>query len=274
MMKTSTLLAALVLSSAAWAQDSGTPAFTASPIRPTPDPTNRSTRQTPTGLQMNGGTIRQIWQIAYPSEAGDPVGAPEWFSSDRFDLTVRFETAPTNEQRTAALRQIFAEQLKLKAHYETRDTPTYSLVVARPDGRLGPTVRRIDVDCDALRNSWRDAARRGEAVTLPPPAQNGAPRCDTKLGSGTMISGGVRFAQLATLRNVAGRLIVDRTGLDGFYEFSLEWGPGGAPSPDSPVDPRPNIFTALQEQLGLKLEPSTTPVQVVVIDHIERPTGR
>lgn len=270
-MKLFAVVGLLALCGAAAAQDAAAPVFTASPIRPTPDPTNRSTRQTPTGLQMNGGTLRQIWQLAYPSQAGDPVGAPDWFFSDRFDLTVRFEGTPTNAQREAAMRQIFAEQLSLKAHYETRDTPTYSLVLARQDGRLGPTIRRIEIDCDALRSSWRAATGRGEAVTVPPPAQNGAPRCDTKLGNGTMLAGGVRLAQLTTLRNVAGRLIVDKTGLDGFYEFTLEWGPGGAPSPDAPADSRPNIFTALQEQLGLKLEPSTTPIQSVVIDHIARP---
>jgi len=274
-MKTLAPLVVLALCGAVSAQDAAPPAFTASPMRPTPDPTNRSTRQTPTGLQMNGGTIRQIWLLAYPSEGVDPIGAPDWFFTDRFDLTVRFESAPTNEQRQTAMRQIFAEQLKLKAHYETRDTPTYNLVLAQPDGRLNSNVRRIDVDCNTLINSLREASRRGEKVSLPPPAQNGAPGCDMKLGNGSMISGGQSMAQLAAFfRNVAGRLIVDKTGLVGYYEFSIEWGPGGAPAPDAPADPRPTIFTALQEQIGLKLEPATAPVQVVVIDHIERPTGK
>jgi uncharacterized protein (TIGR03435 family) len=96
-----------------------------------------------------------------------------------------------------------------------------------------------------------------------------------KVGTGSYVSGGVAMPQLARgIRNVAGRMIIDKTGLDGFYEFSLEWAPAGPPAPDAPADNRPNIFTALQEQLGLKLEPSTTRVPVVVIDRIERPTGK
>jgi uncharacterized protein (TIGR03435 family) len=258
-----------------WAQDPGMPAFTASPIRPTPDPTNRSTRMTPTGLQMNGGTIRQIWQLVYPNDGGDPIGAPDWLSTERFDLTIRFETVPTTEQRQVAMRQIFAEQLKLKVHYETRPTPTYDLVIARPDRRLGPTVKRLPFDCDALRTSAIEAAGRGEKAAPPPPASNGTQACATDVGAGRYVSGGVTLAQLAgNLRTVAGRLTVDKTGLAGFYEFALEWAPAGPPSPDGPPDSRPNIFTALQEQLGLKLEPSTTPVQFVVIDHIEHPTGK
>jgi len=85
------------------------------------------------------------------------------------------------------------------------------------------------------------------------------------------MSGGMPIAELASaVRNPAGRLIVDKTGLAGFYEFSLEWA-SGPPSAAGVTDERPNIFTAFQEQLGLRLEPATAPVEVVVIDHIERP---
>ena len=130
----------------------------------------------------------------------------------------------------------------------------------------GSVYAQVDADCDAR----RDAARRGEEVPELPPAANGVAACQNKVGNGTVLSGGMRFSQLAsTVRNPAGRLIVDDTGLTGFYEFVLEYasGPQDAASPD----PRPNIFTAFEEQLGLKLRPSTTPVQVVVIDHVERP---
>jgi uncharacterized protein (TIGR03435 family) len=216
---------------------------------------------------MTGGTIRQIFLLAYPSEGIDPIGAPDWMSTERYDLTVRFdqERLP-QEQLQAVFREIFANQLKMKVHYERRDAQTYTMVVARADGRLGSSVRKLGVDCDAR----REAARRGEEVPALPPAANGVPACQDKVGNGRVLSGGMRFAQLAsTVRNPAGRLILDETGLDGFYEFSLEWAPGPG-DPASP-DPRPNIFTAFEEQLGLKLKPSTTSVQVVVIDHVERP---
>lgn len=271
-MKTLAVLALVMAAGSLSAQEAPLPVYTATPIRPTPDP--GSTRVTPTGLQMTGGTIGTIFGLAYPSEGGEPVNAPDWWRSDRYALTVRFESEPTVEQRQAVMRAIFADQLKLKVHYERRPTPTYDLVLARTDGRLGPTLKRLPFDCDALRTAAQDAARLGEPFTPPPAASNGAPGCATTNGNGSYISGGVTLAQLARgIRNVAGRLIVDKTGLNGFYEFALEWAPAGPPpSPDTPPDNRPNIFTALQEQVGLRLEPSTTLVQFVVIDHIERPT--
>jgi len=243
------------------------PSYVASMMRRTVDDTNRSTGFKPGSFVMNGGTIRSIFQLAYPSEAAEPIGAPAWMMTDRYDLLVRFETErPTSAELQAIFREIFATQLKLKAHYERRETPTYSMVVARSDGRLAPGVRRLDVDCDAR----REAARRGETVPPLPPAANGVAACVSTLGNGTMLSGGIRWAQLAAaVRNPAGRLIVDKTGLDGFYEFSLKWASGPAAATASPDTP--NIFTAFQEQLGLKLEPSTTAVEVVVIDQIERP---
>jgi uncharacterized protein (TIGR03435 family) len=243
------------------------PAYVASPIRKTVDDISRRTSFTPTGLTMAGGTIRSIFALAYPSEGADPIGAPDWMSAEFFDLVVRFEGMPTLAERQAIFREIFATQLKLKAHYERRDTPVYHLVVARSDGRLGKSVKKLDVDCDAL----RDRARKGEQIPPMPPAANGTLACQSKVGNGTVLSGGMRFAQLAsTVRNPAGRLIIDKTGLDGFYEFTFEWA-SGSPSAAGAPDERPNIFTAFQEQLGLKLEPATAPVEVVVIDHIERP---
>ena len=243
------------------------PPYVASPMRKTVDDTNRRTGFMPGGFTMGGGTIRSIFQLAYPSQAADPIGAPAWMSAERFDLVVRFDGMPTPAEMQAIFREIFATQLKLKAHYERRDTPVYNLVVARSDGRLGKSVKKLDVECDAL----RDRARKGEQIPPLPPAANGTPACQSKVGNGTVLSGGMRFAQLAsTVRNPVGRQIIDKTGLDGFYEFTFEWA-AGPPTAGGVPDDRPNIFTAFQEQLGLKLEPSTAPVEVVVIDHIERP---
>ena len=243
------------------------PPYVASPMRKTVDDTNRRTGFTPGGFSMAGGTIRQIFQVAYPSEAADPIGAPAWMSAERFDLVVRYEGMPTPAEVQAIFREIFATQLKLKVHYERRDTPVYNLVMARSDGKLDKTLRRVDVDCNELRAT----ARRTGTIPTVPPATNGMPACQSKMGNGTMMSGGMPIGELASaVRNPAGRLIVDKTGLVGFYEFSFEWAFGPQSAAGVPDD-RPNIFTAFQEQLGLKLEPSTAPVEIVVIDHIERP---
>jgi uncharacterized protein (TIGR03435 family) len=269
-MKPSLLLGPLVIAAAAsvYGQTSAAPPpYVASPMRRNADGIQGGTGFRPGTFVMAGGTIRSIFQLAYPSEGIEAIGAPDWLSTDRFDLTVRFEQERLPpDQVQAVFREIFATQLKMKVHYERRDTPTYSMVVARSDGRLGSGVRKLDTDCDAR----RDAARRGEKIPELPAAANGVPACQNKVGNGTVQSGGMRFSQLAaTVRNPAGRLIVNETGLDGFYEFSLEWAPG--PADAASPDQRPNIFTAFEEQLGLKLRPSTTSVEVVVIDHVERP---
>src|SRR5688572_9720834 len=93
--------------------------YVASPMRKTVDDSVRRTGFRPGGFDMLGGTVRQIFQLAYGSEAADPVGAPDWMNIERFDLAVRFDVEqPTPEQTQAIFREIFATQLKLKVHYE------------------------------------------------------------------------------------------------------------------------------------------------------------
>jgi bla regulator protein blaR1 len=151
---------------------------------------------------------------------------------------------------------------------ETRELPIYTLVVARSDGTFGP---RMSV-------SKNDCARREGRPLAPPP---GPPVCNWFGRPGSMIAGGIRIETLVEMlsRNVE-RPVIDRTGLTGFYDFELTFNPGtplppppaGAP-PLAPTDPdAPSLFTALQGQLGLKLDATRGPVEVLVIDRIERPT--
>jgi uncharacterized protein (TIGR03435 family) len=152
----------------------------------------------------------------------------------------------------------------------------------RADGRLGPQLRQSAVDCDAL-----IAARRAGS---PPPARqpNEPPPCGAMRGPGSVLAGGFPMPQFATmLTNILavgsgpaaeGRLVIDKTGLAGRFAFTLTWTPEqmptAAPPPGvPPIDPNgPSFFTALQEQLGLKLASAKGPVDVVVIDSVERPT--
>jgi len=156
------------------------------------------------------------------------------------------------------LRALLADRFKFAAHYETQQRPIYTLVLARADGRLGPQLRHIDIDCATYKPD-PDASARTSAD---------APPCTFRVtGAQTskMVSGGRTMQQLAdSISNEAGRPIFDKTGLTGYYVFTLEddgFNPNGL-----------SIFTALQEQLGLKLESARGPVDVLVIDHIERPT--
>jgi uncharacterized protein (TIGR03435 family) len=162
------------------------------------------------------------------------------------------------------LRNLLIDRLKLAAHLEPREQPVYFLVMARPDRRLGPKIEPANRDCAAVAAASQAGVR---PPTLAPPA-NGAPPCGTQIDNGDMAAGGITLDVLA--RNLglrAGRPVFDRTGLEGYYDLTLKFSRDqDAANPDAP-----SIFTALQEQLGLKLEPGRAPLQTLVIDHIERP---
>jgi uncharacterized protein (TIGR03435 family) len=215
---------------------------------------------------MVNGPISSIFGNAYRTPSNEIVGAPGWFTTERYDVTARIVGNPTPEQRQLLWRELFAERMKLQAHYDTREQPTYALVLARSDGRLGPNLRRSATDCAAR----TEAGRRGEQLPPAPQAANGMPACSSRFGPGSILSGGQTMVRIAqSISGLAGRFTVDRTGLSGDYEFTLEYA-SARPGDTSAAD-EPNIFTALQEQLGLKLEPTRGPVEIVVIDHIERP---
>ncbi len=209
---------------------------------------------------MSNIAIMGLIRSAYPTKV-DPIGAESWVTSERFDVDARPAFEPTREQEQGMLRALLAERLKFKVHYETQQRPIYNLVVARADGRLGPRIHSIDIDCATYQPDRSVEPSSQASKTDPPPCTF---RIDA-VRSETMVSGGRTMQQLAdSVSNVAGRPIFDKTGLSGYYAFTLE---------DEGFDPNGlSIFTALQEQLGLKLESTTGPVDVLVIDHVEHPT--
>ena len=234
--------------------------------------------------------LRGIIGFAFAIQPFQLVGGPEWINGDRFDIVAKVQAdtppaamfgagSPGPTQRM--LQHLLADRFKLKVHTETRDMPIYALVLARSDGKLGPKLQPAAVDCAALRG-------RGPGGAPPAPLAPGQrPQCGMMMGIGSLAAGGVPVSVLATtLSPRVGRIIVDRTGLTGPYEFNLDFtpdqlppagGPGpvappGAP-PLAPVDPNgPSLYTALQEQLGLKLDSQRGPVEVIVIDSVDHPT--
>lgn len=146
------------------------------------------------------------------------------------------------------------------------DLPVYALLLARSDRRLGPQLHASTTDCAAQ-------AASGQTQRSP----DGRPRCGVRATGGHMIAGGLPLAQLATLLStMVDRTVVERTGLSGAFDFELNWTPNRAPQRPDAAPPAnsddPSIFTALREQLGVKLEPAKAPTDVLVIDHVERPT--
>lgn len=164
------------------------------------------------------------------------------------------------------IRSLLAERFHLVVHRETRPLPVYALQQVRADGRLGPQLHLSSADCVAI------AASRQAT-----PSADARPQCGVRANGGHMVAGGLPLAQLATLLStLVDRVVVDRTGLTGTFDFELNWTPDRAPQrPDASASSspdNPSIFTALREQLGLKLESSKAATDVFVIDHVEQPT--
>jgi len=180
------------------------------------------------------------------------VGAPDWVGRERFDINATFTQGATPAPVPAMLRTLLAERFAFRAHSETRPLQVYVLVKDRDDGRLGPGMRPSSADCKAVICSVRNRPLGSYQAT-------GAAWPEPIL--------------LGELGRAVGTLVLGRTGLTGQYNIDLEWaepnttGPAQAASID-----RPSVFTAVRERLGLKLEPRTESMEVLVIDNIQRPT--
>jgi uncharacterized protein (TIGR03435 family) len=193
------------------------------------------------------------------------IGEPSWSTADGFDIEAKVAAVDlptlakmTFEQRRTMFQQILADRFNLVAHHETRELPIYQLTI----GKNGSRLKESSPD---------------------DPASATAPRKGMMFGRGKVTATGGSLSMFITaLSRQLGRTIVDKTGLTGNYDFTLEWTPegaaplpaGGSPSGAAPPDQSgPDIFTAIQEQLGLKLESTKGPVDVIVIDHIEKPSA-
>ena len=229
------------------------------------------------GYRVLNGPVRALIAPAFDEITGPPEGLPDWVTTDRYDIiaTASLSGTPTLQDRETMIRAMLVERFNFAAHFEMRNQPAFDLVVARRDGRLGPGLKPTDVDCSAVRG-------RGAGTAAPPPstATPGAPPpvppCSMRLSS-TMIEGDMPISMLLrTLRTRAGAPVVDKTGLTGSYRVRLDLTRVAADTAASPTaqltDNTQTIFSAVVEQLGLKLEPSTAPQRLLVVDRIERPT--
>ena len=205
------------------------------------------------------------------------VGGPDWQTSRRFDIQAKAEdpAADIGAMRPM-LRALLADRFKLKVHTEMREMPIFALVVARDDGRLGANIKPSTADCSKAAQQLAAETMRKEgpgAVAARLQAGQGLPCAIMPVparvaGSMTMRANGASMADLAQfLWGPTGRIVLDRTGLSGLYDWEITFDrrvtqqPGPPSTSDSPV-----LITALQEQLGLKLESTRGPVEVLVID--------
>lgn len=201
--------------------------------------------------------LRDLIRFAYYIYGGDwdiRIAGPDWIKTARFDVDARTPGTVPQDRAMSMLRHLLAQRFRLAVHYEQREHSVYALVIARSDRRLGPQLEPNRIDCSAL--------------AAPPPIDSDRPICGSRGGPGRLSGGGMSMQQLALqLASIAGRTVVDETNLGSAgFDYELRWSADPA-NPDGP-----SIFTAIEEQLGLKLVPKSGPVEVLVIDSISEPS--
>jgi uncharacterized protein (TIGR03435 family) len=244
------LLAAFGLPPAA--QQSAT-AFEVTSVRPNDSGSPRSGTTIPPGGRFEGTnvTLQQLVKVAHDVRDVQIVGGPAWVKSDRFDVIGKIPDGAPPTGVPEMVRNLLSDRFGLITHTEAREQPVYALVLARPDRNLGPALR----------------------VTAC--VGNGCGNTSTNESNGSGAVRGVSRSMSAIAGWIADRVdrdVIDRTGLAEKYDFELKYTSarmGGAlPSGDMP----PSLFTALQEQLGLRLVNDRAQVKVLVIDSVQRPT--
>jgi uncharacterized protein (TIGR03435 family) len=241
-----------------------------------------SIRRQPGGrLNATNFPLRALITFAYQIQGFQLVGDPTWIRNENFDIVAKMEGDPPPvmpgtgpDPHMLAMRTLLGERFKLVVHRETREMDIYALVLARPDGKPGPALKPTTTDCPALM-----AATRGGPPPGPPPGPNSPVTCGMRGTPGRLMVNAMPLSLFAN--NLSGqvqRVVVDRTGLSGGWDFEINYAPEQPVNPPPGVefpaaDPNaPSLFTAIQEQLGLKLQSTKGPVEVLVVDRIERPT--
>ena len=222
-------------------------------------------------------TLRGLIRFAYDVQDFQIDGGPDWVDEARFDVSATAAGQPTRDEMRQMVRRLLAERFGLRTHVETREMPIYALVMARADRALGAQMRPATFDCGALLD-------KGAGALPPRGPGEPAPRCAWRIGLNAAVSrmflDGASVPRFAALiQPMLRRIIIDRTGLTGTFDIELEFAtdqielPLPLP-PDAPAGtPRDglSLFTAVEEQLGLKLESERGPVDVIVIDAARMP---
>jgi uncharacterized protein (TIGR03435 family) len=243
-----------------------------------------SIRHNLTGLQRGGGlaapqpggrfiaigaTLKRLVGDAY--DGMQVFGGPSWIDTERFDVNARAENDRPPDEIRRMLRPMLSDRFRLVVHAETREMPIYILSTARADRTPGPKLRESDAACARDARSFVPKGTPGSPVSCG----------DFRFGAGMLTARGMAISSLARLLgDRAGRPVVDRTGLEAAYDLEIEWstdlGLQQAPHDSAgAAELTPDglsLFTALQEQLGLRLQAARGPVEVIVVDHADLPT--
>jgi bla regulator protein BlaR1 len=230
--------------------DGNAPKFEVAAIHPAKQDDEHSSDTEKGHFLVHNLTLKRLMARAYDIDIGLISGGPKWVDSDSYDINAKIPeefAQQTREKVPLMLQSLLADRFHLVIHREPGQISGYVLVVAKN----GPKMERADPDQKDIKiRTTKNAHLIAQNVTME------------------------AFAKDLSRNRDVGKPVVDRTGLSGNFKFELDWMPVPlVPTPESPSDDRPSIFTALQERLGLKLESAKIPTSAIVIDHVERPSG-
>jgi uncharacterized protein (TIGR03435 family) len=192
-------------------------------------------------LTITNTSIRDTLRLIYDIPDFAIVGAPDWLSSERYDIEAQAAGNPTRDELKQMVRSLLADRFRLVVHREARQLPVFELRRLRADGSLGTGLVPATINCEV-----------GSTAA-----------CPHDLRAGSYTAKGMPMPRLVrTLAELTGRPLIDRTNLSGIYDVTLTWAPGTP------------ILVAVREQLGLDLESRDEPAQVLVIDAVARPEGK
>ena len=224
-------------------------------------------RWEPGGFTAQNQVLRTLIVLGYRLFTFQLEGGPGWVGSARFDVTARLSApARTLDQRAVLLRTTLEDRFGLKLKMELRERRRYALVMARPDGSLGPELQRSTVaaDCDVIGD---------EQPALPPINDPKLPPCSALGSLAGMVASGVRISDFARMiSQQVGTMVVDRTNLTGLFDFTLKSQGAVLGAAGRPTDDRPSLFVALEEQLGLKLVSERGEVPIYVVEQVHELT--
>lgn len=236
------IIALFVVACAAFAQprDAG-PSYEVASIKPNTSGSGASTTKGDKGrIVFTNVTLRRFIERAYSVKPFQVIG-PDWMEALRFDIVAKYPEDTKDDDRTLMLRKLLEDRFKLAVHHESKELPGYALMVARSGFKLKPAEPGTP---DTTHNSGRVDELKVKKITM---------------------------TQLADLlARSLGEMVVDKTGISGIYDFEIRWSNNDRNSTGNEAEALPTLFTALQETVGVRLQPQKVPVDVIVVDHLER----
>jgi uncharacterized protein (TIGR03435 family) len=247
------------------AQIANPPTYDVASIKPSKASDETTLLFRPGAFTAKGMTLKSLLKEAYGIQDDQISGAPKWVSTQTYDIEAKVDGVDaatleklSEDQFKGMFRSFLRDRFQLKVHWETKELPVLALVVAKGGPKL-QQAKPGDTYPDGIKGP--DGKPAGHAGML-------------MWGRGRLTGQGIPIGNLVPpLTQELGRIVEDKTGLTGNYDIELRWTTDDA-SPDSRSasdSPGPSLFTAMQEQLGLKLESQKAPVQVLLIDHVEQP---